>query len=141
MAVTGFTGVWPAAFGNLADPGASALRVVAVSGGEASQSGFILLSASASGVAGSNVMTAINNGGLYGVGMYQINVQSNSATAALQVSMNGADWWTLTATAMGVNTTGTGQWSGYYPYIRGGVVWASAAAGGTGTVTINLALM
>lgn len=140
MPVTGMSGVWPESLGNLADPAVSALRVWEVSGGKPSQSVFLLSGVSASG-AGTNVMTAINNGGGYGVGFYQINVQSNSATANFEGSVNGSTWFLITATAMGVNTTGTGQWSGYYPYIRGGVVWASAAAGGTGTVTLQLALL
>lgn len=139
MPVTGMSGVWPESFGNLADPATSALRVWEVSGGKPSQQVFLLSGVNASGVGAT--MTAINNGGGYGAGFFQVNVQNNSATAAFQVSVDGATWWTLTATAMGVNTTGTGQWSGYYPYIRGGVVWASAAAGGTGTVTLQLALL
>lgn len=135
MAVTGMSGVWPAAFGNLADPALSALRITDASLGY--QSAYIISGANTSGAVGT-VLTAASVEGTFGAGIYQIQVSGNSATAAFQASIDGTNYYTITATAMGVNTTGTGQWSGFYPFVRGAVVWAS---GGTNTGTVNILLV
>lgn len=136
MPVPGMTGLWPAAIGALADPNYSAMRAIFASGGASYQSMQLLQSANASG-AGTAVLSAAANGGGFGAGMFFLQVSGNSATAQLEASPDGANWFPITATAQGVNTTGTGQLSGYYPYIRGGVVWAS---GGPNTASVNLAL-
>ena len=139
MALTGFTGLWPHAMGNLADPDISALRVTFVSGGGTFQSAILISGQNATGT-GAGRLTALWNGGGYGAGFWFSQCSGNSASATFLGSHEGASWMPITAVALGLNATGSGQWSGYYPYIAARVDWVSGAAN-TGTVTLRLNLL
>ncbi len=143
MALTGMTGLWPYALGNLADPAQSALRIVLASGGNSFQSINLITAQSASG-AGVNVISAGANGGGYGAGYWYMETSGNNASAQFQGSHNGANWMLILATAASAGTTATGQWSGYYPFIRGTLAFASAGTGGnspSAMVNLNLSLL
>lgn len=139
MALDGFTGLWPHAMGNLADPDISALRVTFVSGGGTFQSATLLNAQNATGT-GAVRITALWNGGGYGAGYWYGTCSGNSASATFLGSHDGTTYLPITSTAMGVGVTGTGQWSGYYPYLAARVDWVSGAAN-TGTVTLKLHLL
>lgn len=139
MALTGFTGAWPYALGNLADPNVSALRVTFVSGGGTFQSALLVSAQNATGT-GVGRLTALWNGGGYGAGYWFSECSGNSASATFLGSHNGTNWLAITSTALGLNATGSGQWSGYYPYLAARVDWVSGAAN-TGTVNLTMTLL
>lgn len=155
MAVTGMSGHGAGVLPFLADPEASALRVALVtgaltnndltalrvalvSGGNTYQSLLLLNASNTSGAGGT--FTATMNGGGYGAGFYFLQVSGNSATANFQGSPDGTNWFQISAATGWAGATATGQWSGFYPYLRGGVVWASGG-GNTATVSLRLTLL
>lgn len=141
---TGTTGIGFGPTNLTIDPSASAQRIIAADGvtlpTTVPYTAATLLSAiNVTGTA-ANVLTATAFGGGYGIGFYRVQQSGNSGSAAFAGSIDGTNWNIITGlTGMGVNQTGTGQWSGYYPYIAGVVVWESGGAI-TGTTTLTLGM-
>ena len=100
--------------------------------------GYLLSAQNATGTGRAIDARSIRGG--YGAGFYMFQTSGNSASADFLVSHDSATWFSLTATSLGLNATGIGQFSGYYPFVAGRVTWVSGAAN-TGTVTLQLTLL
>lgn len=168
MGVTGMSGQGLGVLLEVGDPAESALRIMPYGNKTGafvvSATGNFLVSAPAGGLPVSitadnkntagflvsarittgtgNTMTALHNGGGYGAGWYNLMCTGNSASGAFFVSHDGVGWLSLTATAMASGSnTGTGQWSGYFPYITWVTTWISVGSNLTGTVWVKLMLL
>lgn len=129
----GMTGIWPAALGNLADPVASALRVIQSNGNGGQYTAGNLLTGQ--NVTGTGVNTMDSRA--YKVGYVTLRISGNSASASLWASDDNAGWMNVTSWAGGPNTTATAQLTTYYPYLAGSVTWASGGTN-TGKVYMNV---
>ncbi len=138
----GMTAVENGVLQHVADPTASAIRIVNPGPDNPLRvisytAGFLLQNKSATGIG--NILDARANGGVFGAGYWFATVSGNSASAEFLVSHDSANWRLLTATAWGPGSTANGQWSGYYPYIAASAKWISAGAQ-TASVTLHMSL-
>ncbi len=136
MAVTGFTGIWPEALGNIADPSASALRVVPSFGnGYQFSGGFSVSGQSATGSG------TIMDSRAFPRGVAYMRISGNSASAEILCTHD-------TASNIWVQVAGyfTGQYTGVtdnlialeqaYTYLMARVSFVSASAGISAAVWI-----
>jgi hypothetical protein len=128
MAYDGMTGIWPEGLGNLADPVASALRVIAQPTNGIQYTGGWTLSAASAPCTG-----LVMDSRAWGRGVALLRISGREASATIDASPDGTTWVVVSAYYTGAvsavcdNLIALEQ---CYPYIRGRVDFASAVAGG-----------